>query len=327
MLFKCRNCGGNVVYEPSRGIMYCPHCEGEDSEDRIDNHSMTQCVNCGAPIEVKEYISACRCEHCGSYLVLNERVEGMYEPHMILPFCVSKQAAVAAMEHEFSKRLFTPSDFLSAKSLEKMEGIYVPFWLYDYKADYDYAGEGIKIRTWTSGDTEYTETSYYEVLRRMAVDFDRIPVDASYAMDDGIMDLMEPYNYQELEGFNPKYMSGFYGEIYNQGAPELEGRAQVKARTSSQEMMQASLGGYNTVRPFRNDLNLSRDGVHYALMPVWQYLYHYKGQTYQYHVNGQTGKVIGTTPVSKVKVLSYAASVLAAVTAAGYMLVWALEIL
>ena len=92
-------------------------------------------------------------------------------------------------------------------------------------------------------------------------------------------------------------------------------------------MMQATFGGYDRMRPFRNDLNLSRNGIHYALMPVWQYLYHYKGQTYQYHVNGQTGKVIGKTPVSKAKVFSYAASVLAAVTAAGYMLVWALEIL
>ena len=73
-----------------------------------------------------------------------------------------------------------------------MEGIYVPFWLYDYGADYDFAGEGTRVRTWRSGDTEYTETSYFEVIRQMDVDFDRIPVDASIAMDDGIMDLMGP---------------------------------------------------------------------------------------------------------------------------------------
>ena len=126
MLFKCKNCGGNVVYEPNKGVMCCPHCEGRDSEERIDNSSMTQCVNCGAPIEVKDYTSACRCEHCGSYLILNERVEGVYEPHLILPFCVCKEAAIGSLEWEFSNRLFTPSDFMSAKSLEKMEGIYVP---------------------------------------------------------------------------------------------------------------------------------------------------------------------------------------------------------
>ncbi|MCD7726707.1 MAG: hypothetical protein LUI12_14325 [Clostridiales bacterium] len=315
MLFKCKNCGGNVVYEPGRGRMYCPHCESEDSQDTLRDSSITQCVNCGAPLELKEYASASRCGHCGSYLVFNERVEGVYEPHMILPFRVNKDAAIAAMNREFERRAFTPSDFMSAKSLEKMEGVYVPFWLYDYQAEYDFAGEGTKVRCWRSGDTEYVETSYYEVLRKMDVDFDKIPVDASYAMEDGIMDLMEPYRYQELIGFEPKYMSGFYGEIYNQGAQELEGRAQGKAREASEEMMQSSLREYGTVRPYRRDLKLERNQVHYALLPVWQYEYQYKGRSYQYHVNGQTGKVIGVTPVSREKVVFCGVLLFALITA------------
>ena len=31
----------------------------------------------------------------------------------------------------------------------------------------------------------------------MEADFDKVPVDASFVMDDGEMDLMEPYAYQE----------------------------------------------------------------------------------------------------------------------------------
>ncbi|MCM1121020.1 MAG: TFIIB-type zinc ribbon-containing protein [Eubacterium sp.] len=327
MLFKCRNCGGNVVYEPGRGKMYCPHCESVDSEDTIRGGTITQCVNCGAPIQVQSYASAGRCEHCGCYLIYEERVEGVYEPHMVLPFKVNKDNAVHAMEAEFGRRLFTPSDFMSTKSLEKMVGIYVPFWLYDYNACYDFAGEGTRVRSWRSGDTEYVETSYYQVVRKMDVDFDKIPVDASYAMEDGVMDLMEPYSYQMLLDFDPKYMSGFYGEVYNQGAPDLEGRAQVKARGSSEELMRQSLQLYNTVRPLRKDLNLQRNGVHYALMPVWEYLYRYKGKTYPFHVNGQTGKVIGTTPVSIGKVISYGISVFAIVTAICSLAVRVLEIL
>lgn len=327
MIFKCKNCGGNVVFEPGRGRMYCPHCESEDSQDTVQGGSLTQCVNCGAPIEIQDYTSASRCDHCSCYIVFNERVEGNYEPHMILPFRVNKDNAVAIMEKEFGKRIFTPADFMSVKSLEKMVGIYVPFWLYDYNACYDFAGEGTKVRSWRSGNTEYVETSYYEVIRKMDVNFDRIPVDASYAMEDGVMDLMEPYDYKVMQDFEPKYMSGFYGEIYNQGAPELEGRAQKKAQGASEELMQASLSGYSSMKTFRKDLNLQRDGVNYALMPVWQYLYRYKDKTYQFHVNGQTGKVIGVTPVSKAKVLTYGVSVLALVTAICYLAIGILEIL
>ena len=320
MIFKCRNCGGNTVYEPSRKRMYCPHCESLDSENIVQEGSLTQCANCGAPITPGQYASAGRCEHCGSYLVHNERIEGVYEPHLILPFKINKDMAVERLNQEFHKKTFLPSSFLSQKSLEKLEGIYVPFWLYDYQAHYDFEGEGTRVRSWRQGDTEYTETSYYHIIRQMEADFDKVPVDASFVMDDGEMDLMEPYAYQELEDFDPKYMSGFDGEVYNQSAPELEGRAQVKVRDASESLMQQSLAGYNSIRSGRKNLNLNRDGVRYALMPVWMYLYLYPGKTWRVLVNGQTGKVIGKTPVSRGKVLLYGLTTMVSVSTIFYLI-------
>ncbi|MCI9066073.1 MAG: hypothetical protein HFI53_09395 [Lachnospiraceae bacterium] len=327
MLFKCKNCGGNTVYAPDKGKMYCPHCESIDSEEKVGGNSLVQCVNCGAPIQLSEYTSACRCEHCGTYLIFDERVEEPFKPGLILPFRVSRELAVAHLEKELKNRLFAPADFLSAKSLEKMEGVYVPFWLYDYDANYDFAGEGTQIRTWRSGNMEYTETSYYEVGRKMEADFERVPVDASYVMEDGVMDLMEPYRYQELTDFEPKYMSGFLSERYNQREDELADRAEGKVREASENLLQGSLTGYATVRPYHKNLRIHKKGTCYALMPVWQYVYRYRDKTYQYHVNGQTGKVVGVTPVSRAKVLAYGASVFVMVTAICSLAVHVLEIL
>ena len=287
---------------------------------QVQEGSLTQCANCGAPITPGQYASAGRCEHCGSYLVHNERIEGVYEPHLILPFKINKDMAVERLNQEFHKKTFLPSSFLSQKSLEKLEGIYVPFWLYDYQAHYDFEGEGTRVRSWRQGDTEYTETSYYHIIRQMEADFDKVPVDASFVMDDGEMDLMEPYAYQELEDFDPKYMSGFDGEVYNQSAPELEGRAQVKVRDASESLMQQSLAGYNSIRSGRKNLNLNRDGVRYALMPVWMYLYQYQGKTWRFQVNGQTGKVIGKTPVSRGKVLLYGLTTMVSVSTIFYLI-------
>jgi len=327
MIFKCKNCGGNTVYAPEQGKMYCPHCEGMDSEEKIDDNSLVQCVNCGAPLQLSEYTSACRCEHCGTYLIFDERISEPFEPRLILPFHVSRNMAVGQLEREFTHRLFAPSDFMSAKSLEKMEGIYVPFWLYDYDVDYDFAGEGTRIRTWTSGDMEYTETSYYEVIRKMDADFEQVPVDASYVMADGVMDLMEPYNYQGLMDFSPKYMSGFVSERYNQQADELAARAEDKVKEASENLMQGSISGYTTMRTYHRNLNLHKKDSCYALMPVWQYAYRYKDKTYLYHVNGQTGKVVGATPVSRAKVIAYGVSVFAMVTAICGLAIHVLEIL
>lgn len=311
MIFKCQNCGGNVVYNPDKGAMYCPHCEGIESQQKTEGSSQEVCANCGAPITLDEFTSASKCEHCGSYIVFDERVEGMYRPNLILPFKVGKEKAKEILKKEFKKKAFTPSGFLSDATLEKMEGTYVPFWLYDYLADYTYDGEGTKVRTWTSGNKEYTETSYYHVVREMDIDFDKIPVDASNAMEDSIMDLMEPYDYTVLEEFQEKYMSGFFSEIFNEPSGKLEPRAMDKARKDADMLLNETLSGYASLRVHHKNLNLNKNGLYYALFPVWVYTYSYQNEKYSFYINGQTGKVIGKTPLSMKKLLGYAATVYA----------------
>lgn len=312
MIFKCQNCGGNVVYSPEKGSMYCPHCEGIESQQKLAGASEETCANCGAPLSVPEFSSSTRCEHCGHYIVFDKKVEGEYEPNLIVPFKIGKEGAKEILKREFKKRAFTPASFLSEATLDKMEGTYVPFWLYDYLAHYNYVGEGTKVRSWRSGDKEYTETSYYRVVREMDIDFDKIPVDASIAMDDGVMDLMEPYDYKALEGFQDKYISGFLSEYFNEDAEKLEPRAKRKAQNDAEALLQENLSGYSTLRAQQKQLNMDRLGFFYALLPVWVYTYSYRDQKFPFYVNGQTGKVIGKTPMSGLKLAGYSATAFAA---------------
>lgn len=305
MIFKCRNCGGNTVYNPEKGELYCPQCESLDSGERIASNTITECSNCGAPITPGDFASALRCPNCGSYIILEERVEGENRPELILPFKIGKDKAVEILRNEFKKRLFTPDEFLSQASIDSMEGTYVPFYMYDYHSDINYSGRGTKVRTWTSGDIEYTETSFYSVVREMDVEFDKIPVDASKRMEDSIMDLMEPYEYQALCNFEEKYMSGFEGEKNSDNADELEERAKTKAGTDSKLLLRDSLSGYSTLSATNEDIAISRTGLHYALLPVWVYIFSFRGINYKFHVNGQTGKVIGKTPISSGKIGLY----------------------
>lgn len=315
MIFKCRNCGGNVIYDPQRKKMYCPHCEGIDSEEPVAGGGITQCSNCGAPLQIGPFASAGKCAHCGSYLIFEERVQGQFTPHLILPFKISRTEAEAKLKGEFGKRLFAPSSFLSRASLQRMEGMYVPFFMYDYRVNYEWAGKGRKVRVWRRGDTEYTETSVFQIIRNMEADFSKIPVDASNVMEDGAMDLLEPYDYKALENFQMKYMSGFVGEMYNQGAQQLEPRAHRKAERDSEELMMQTIVGYSSVIPEHRNLQVHQTAADYALLPVWTYYYEYQGKTYTFYVNGQTGKIIGQAPLSKAKAFGYSASVF------GYVLI------
>lgn len=311
MIFKCQNCGGNVVYSPDKGAMYCPHCEGTESQQKMEGSSEEVCANCGAPLEIGEFTSASKCEHCGNYIIFDKRVQGMYEPNLILPFRISKEKAKEILKKEFKKKAFTPASFLSEATLNEMEGTYVPFWLYDYLANYSFDGEGTKVRTWRSGNKEYTETSYYHVVRDMDIDFDKIPVDASLEMPDGIMDLMEPYDYSVLERFQEKYLSGFLSEVFNEPSGKLEPRAREKAKRDAEALLNETLGQYSTMRTHHKNLDLNKNGLYYALFPVWVYTYSYRNEKYPFFINGQTGKVIGKTPLSMQKLVGYAATVFA----------------
>ncbi|HJA92134.1 MAG TPA: hypothetical protein H9717_03295 [Candidatus Eisenbergiella merdipullorum] len=323
MIFKCRNCGGNVVYDPELGKMHCPYCDGQDTQEQEAGKGSYVCANCGAPLETGEFGSAVRCGYCGSYTIVEERIEGAYLPRFILPFRIGKKRASACLDEQFKRRIFAPDSFLSEATLSRMEGSYVPFWLYDMAADCHYEGTGTRVRVWRSGDTEYTETSWFHVLRDMNVQFDRIPADASGQFPDEVMDLMEPYEYEGLSDFAPEYMSGFLGEVYNGPSAEYEKRAQEKARADAKSLLMQTVSGYSTIIPERESIDLKPQDAQYALLPVWRYQYRYRDRDYDCFVNGQTGKLAGELPLSVPCVFAYGGTFFICLTAV-LMLVWAI---
>jgi len=327
MIFVCKNCGGNSLYDPDSKKMHCPFCDGFDSEEIRKSETMSVCPACGSPIETGEVDLAQKCSNCGNYIVFDERVAGEYRPHLILPFMISRNKMNELLEKEFGKKVFVPYSFLSDKKLKTIEGVYIPFWLYDLDTDMDFEGNGTVVRVWTAGDTEFTETSVYTVARHMKIQFTRIPVDASVRMEDGIMDLMEPYDYSVLSDFDEKYLSGFLGEVYGLNAEELEERAGKKAQLDTDNLLQNSIQGYQNVAPIKKEFHSITKKKDYALMPVWKYDYQYRGKSYTFHINGQTGKIIGNTPVSVGKATAYSLTVFLATVSIIQLVLSILEVL
>ncbi len=316
MIFRCKNCGGNVVYSPEKKEMFCPFCDSEHSEERQDyaGGDIKMCPNCSGEVPVLEHTSATQCPYCDSYLILNERVEGEYTPKMIIPFTFGKEACKKSIRDKFKKCLFAPTDFLSEVRLNGMQGTYVPYWFYNYDTKCSFQGEGTKTRSWRSGDIQYTETSYYAIHRNLDVGFRKIPIDASIQMPDDVMDLMEPFDYKQMEVFKPEYLSGFYGEKYNMTSDLLEGRAKKKMDDDVAELIKGTYSGYNTVTTVSKHVNIMNSESAYGLLPVWKYNYTYKNESYPFYVNGQTGKIVGTAPVSVGKVWLYAGTLWACLT-------------
>lgn len=327
MIYKCKNCGGNVVYDPETKKMRCKNCDSIDMFDIQEDANAFSCINCGATIEETEDTIAFKCEYCGAYQVLETKITGEKIPHLVLPFQITRKEAEEALRREFKKRFFTPEEFLSARTLEKMEGIYVPFWLYDYKVNLDYEGEGKKVSVTRSGNKETTTTSYYNVVRNLDITFDKLPADASKGMPDDVMDLLEPFHYNNLELFDKKYLSGFLGEGYQYTAEDLKERIKDRVSMDAKTVLRETITGYSSVTPYRNELTYLEEKDQYALLPVYVYEFEFKGKTYKYHINGQTGKVIGETAIDKQKVWLYALSIGFSVFSIGQLLLGILGVM
>ena len=295
------------MYEPSKKKMICQSCGGDECQEVVPSENPVVCINCGSQIPYTEFQSAGRCPACGTYLLRDDKVTYPYGADVVLPFKVSKHEAEDKLKDEFGKKLFIPRTFLSQKTLEKMKGIYVPFWKYDYDSNIDYHATGTKVRSWTSGDKRYTGTSYFDVARKLHVNYEGIPVDASIAMEDGIMDLMEPYDYSALIKHDNKYLSGFEAETYNMPPDEVAPRAREKADKANRGWIREYTSGYDTLTNEMFNNNNRQTGTKFALMPVWMYEYRFQGKNYKFYVNGQTGKCVGTAPRSTAKALGLTA--------------------
>lgn len=311
MNFQCKNCNANMIYDPGRKKMYCPYCDSLDSDVRMNDQtadiSISRiCPSCSGEFEVTEFQSTVQCPFCSNYIILNDRVSGKYRPDNIIPFAIPKEKAISILEYDLDDYLFAPASFLSKKKVEKMQGRYVPYFLYDMDAAVDYEVNATKTRSWSEGNYRYTEESKYHLIREMSASYDRITAEASDEMLDSMTESLEPFDFKEIEEFNPKYMSGFYGEVYNQPPEAFLDKARSKAENSIGSRLKASLADFSVKdTPQKNEITVKQSDRKYALLPVWHYRYLYDYRVYDIYVNGQNGQTAGDIPKSKLKVFLY----------------------
>ena len=325
-IYKCPNCGGNMLFDPQKKLLCCESCgstknpnEFNESEVKEEDNGTEEggvvnykCPSCGAELVTDEYTSATICAYCGSPNIIEDRLSSTFEPDRIIPFKYDRNYTIEAIRKWCNDGIFSPADLLRKSNLDKVTGIYVPFWLYDIYTNTDMSAEGTRVRVYRRGDTEYTETSRFDVYRNVDAEFDKIPADASKKMEDRFMDLMEPFNYGELTDFDMSYMSGYMAEKYNYSSKELSGRAIGRVDKYATELAKETISGYDSVSVLRSNVNSDIRNEEYVLLPVWIYKYRYNNQDYTFMMNGQTGKIIGKPPISKARVFGvYLSSMIA----------------
>ena len=203
--YKCPSCSAPLRYDVS-GKLKCDACGNEyetevirlmdsydrqqadfdwgeykknfsESAERLENSTVYVCRSCGAVIETDATTAATRCPYCDNEIVITDRLDGGLKPSGVIPFRIDRKAAQEAVLGHFKGKKLLPKNFRDQYTLDKIRGIYVPFWLFSSGMDGRMVMNAMNIRSWSDSDYDYTETKHYLLTVDGSMRFEGVPVD------------------------------------------------------------------------------------------------------------------------------------------------------
>lgn len=325
--FKCPNCDGELIFDPATQEYKCEYCNSLFTQEELDTPEPTEerqeegepeaaqyiCPSCGAQIITDTTTAATFCYYCHNPVVLSGKLSGGFLPNKIIPFEITREAAIKDFLYYTSKKKFVPKAFFDKRQIESMTGVYFPYWIYDVKMQGDAQAEACDIRVWRTGDMEYTQTKYYAVHREGDIELTNLPENALQKANAKLAQGVMPYEFSEMKEFHMGYLSGFVAERRDIEKDTVQNMMQAKMKESAEHLLRETITGYNSVVMRSANFRTKKERWSYVLLPVWTITYRGKnGKIYYYSMNGQTGKVCGELPVDKGKLalVSGAVSVL-----------------
>ena len=355
--YKCPNCGGTVKFDSSSQNLKCPFCDTEFAitalEDyqkelataakdsfgweaekagkdwdagELDELAQGSCPSCGAELLGDKNTVAMVCPCCGNAQIVQRRLTGVLKPDYVIPFKLEKKIAVEALKNFYQGKRLLPDLFKDENRVNSIQGLYVPFWLFDARAQGRIRYRASRIKIWSDSNYNYTKTDYYSVVREGIMDFAKVPVDGSEKMDDSYMDALEPFNYAMLKDFQSGFLAGYIAEKYDVDAEKSRERAGRRVKASLEEEFARSVTGYSSVRPESSVVNIEGGKVSYSMLPVWILNTKYRKENYQFIMNGESGRLVGRLPADPAKVWKYMLMITGIIGAAATIIIQLLRI-
>lgn len=323
LTYKCPNCDGGLIFDPKTQKFQCEYCASyfttQDLENLTPDAAKTttrqpenaeqtaaggdalavySCPSCGAEIVTSETTAATICFYCHNPVVLSGRLDGNLTPNQVLPFVLKRDEAEKKFREWCGEKKFLQNGFTSSGQLEKLTGVYFPFWVVDSAGETSINADGTKVRIWRSGDTEYTETKIFRIERAGGFTLRDMPFAGIDREDVKLANGVFPFEFDKAIPFDMRYLMGFQAEKRALESAQCREAFESMARDSLENMLEETMIGFATVTGKQTTLDVHNENWRYTLLPVWAMTYHWHGKKYFFALNGQTGKVCGKLPLS-----------------------------
>lgn len=335
-IYYCESCGGVMEFDVGTQSLKCPHCDTVvpivNDTSRIMEHRLTmhavqtiraeekathtmECKGCGAKIEVDATSTATECPYCGSSYVLAGKQEDAIIPDGVLPFQVDKNRVGELFRQWMKGRWLAPGELKNLYQQERLQGIYVPYWTFDAKANAWYSAMGGRRRVVTrrvNGKTvRDTVVDWYPTSGSVHRFFDDILVPASNKLEAGLLRQVGSFGTKQMASYSPEYFSGYGAECYTVDLQDAHREAVHRMHEELESMARSDvLRRYDEVRNVQIRADYENETYKHVMLPIYTTAYTYKGKQYHVLINGQSGNVKGDYPKSPVKIVGIVAAVL-----------------
>jgi len=332
--FTCKSCGAPLRFSPIDNTLKCEFCSSKESIEQsvetvkeydlqealnfLENYhekeisKEVKCNKCAATFTMTPYSFSSNCPYCDTPAITDFVKE--ITPKSLLPFQLSQKKAQKLFKKWIGSLWFAPSKLKKfVDGDEKLKGYYLPHWTYDANTYTHYQGQRGDVyyvtveRTVIINGRETRQRVQEARIRWTPVSgqvqdaFDDITIGASKTISHTILDNLSPWHTEVLVPFNEKYIVGFDSEEYTVGLDNGFELAKVKMNNVIRQHIRADIGGDQQQI---NYMSTEYNNTSYknVLFPIWTAKFKWKNKTYNYAINGQTGKVTGERPYSWLKI-------------------------
>jgi len=351
--YKCTGCGADLTYAPGTTQLQCQYCGTQqqiasetgntivnendylkylseraiDSSEKQTIHTVN-CKSCGATVTLDSHVTSDKCIFCGTPLIVSEsQTNQIIKPKYLLPFTITQQDAHTRFKTWLSKLWFAPNKLKHyGDNTDMLSGVYIPYWTYDSNTETNYTGQRGTNHTESytvtvNGKSERrtrTVIRWHNVSGHVSHFFDDVLILASNSLPRPVANKLDPWDLNNLTGYDEQYLSGFRTESYQVKVEDGFGIAKSVMNTTIEQLIRRDIGGDHQ-RISSCSTSYSNVTFKHILLPVWISAYRFKGKTYRFLINGRTGEVQGERPWSWIKI-TLASLTAAALGTGGYLL-------
>ncbi|MEO1972611.1 MAG: hypothetical protein ABGX07_13700 [Pirellulaceae bacterium] len=304
LLAKCSVCQAFIDEED----LFCANCGAEAPHDETVLATPTtlvtlgfECQGCGASMNYDADAQTLRCPFCGSAGIQTQSTKRTLAAKFITPFAISHDEASTILKRWMGNGFFRPNDLVQTASVEKMTGVYVPYWVFRASTKTYWTGDSSATPIGARGD-------WYPLFGSVNSSYSGLLIGASKALTPGETRALCPFD----------MAAQVVAEDFDKGTTLSEQfrvprkYARPLARQGLEELERKKCASLIRGRSRNVKVNVRLQGLRSepVLLPIWIIAFRYREELYRFVINGQTGKSTGKAPFSYAKLFVLVAIVL-----------------